>query len=159
MNNKPMGYQTTIYTPSTPGKDSRAELIARLRAESSMSLNDKIGELMHSEMELFSQALDDAATRLIRNMPTGGELSECDIRAFHNTMMDATMLLYDQYKESLIDLGEHITDEEIESKRAAMMNVVIGNMRNLIERVHAADLKYFDKVIKLCADPDADHIQ
>lgn len=159
MNNKPMGYQTTIYTPSTPGKDSRAELIARLRAESSMSLNDKIGELMHSEMELFSQALDDAATRLIRNMPTGGELSECDIRAFHNTMMDATMLLYDQYKESLIDLGEHITDEEIESKRAAMMNVVIGNMRNLIERVHDADLKYFDKVIKLCADPDADHIQ
>ena len=159
MNNKPIGYQTTTITPSTPGKDSRAELIAMLRADSSMSLNDKIGELMHSEMELFSQALDDAATRLIRNIHTGGELSECDIRAFHNTMMDATMLLYDQYKESLIALGERITNEEIESKRAAMMNVVIGNMRKLIERVHAADLKYFDKVIKLCADPDADHIQ
>ena len=159
MNNKPIGYQTTTITPSTPGKNSKAELIVKLRADSSMSLNDKIGELMHSEMELFSQALDDAATRLIRNMPTGGELSEYDIRTFHNIMMDATMLLYDQYKESLIALGEHITDEEIESKRAAMMNVVIGNMRNLIERVHAADLKYFDKVIKLCADPDADHIQ
>lgn len=159
MNNKPMGYQTTIYTPSTPGKDSRAELLARLRADSGMSLNDKIEELMYLEMNLFSQALDDAATRLIRNMPTGGELSECDIRAFHNTMMDATMLLYAQYKENLIYLGVPITDEEIESKRAAMMNVVIGNMRNLIERVHDADLKYFDKVIKLCADPDADHIQ
>lgn len=159
MNNKPMGYQTTIYTPSTPGKDSRAELIARLRAESSMSLNDKIGELMHSEMELFSQALDDAATSLIRDMPTVGELSEDDIRTFYNTMTDATMLLYSQYKENLIDLGEPITDEEIESKRAAMMNVVIGNMRNLIGRVHAADLKRFDKMIELCAEPDADHIQ
>ena len=86
-------------------------------------------------------------------------MSEYDIRVFHNTMMDATMLLYSQYKENLIDLGEPITDEEIESKRTAMMNVVIGNMRNLIGRVHAADLKYFDKVIKLCAEPDADHIQ
>ena len=159
MNNKPIGYQKTTITPSTPGKDSRAELIAMLRADSSMSLNDKIGELMHSEMELFSQALDDAATRLIRNMPTGGELSECDIRAFHNTMMDATMLLYDQYKESLIDLGEHITDEEIESKRAAMMNVAIGNVRNLIERVNDADLKSFDNIINLYAAPDADCIQ
>lgn len=159
MKNKPIGYKTTVFTPSTPGKDSRAELIARLRADSSMSLNDKIGELMHSDMALFSQALDNAATSLIRDISTGGELLENDIQAFHNTMMDATMLLYAQYKENLSALGEPITDEEIESKRAAMMNVVIGNMRNLIGRVHAADLKRFDNIIELCADPDEDHIQ
>ena len=158
MNNKPIGYQKTTITPSTPGKDSRAELIAMLRADSSMSLNDKIGELMHSEMELFSQALDDAATSLIRELK-GGELSENDIRAFHNTMTDATMLLYAQYRENLIDLGEPVTDEEIESKRAAMMNVAIGNVRNLIERVNDADLKSFDNIINLYAAPDADCIQ
>ena len=53
MNNKPIGYQTTTITPSTPGKDSIAELIARLRADSSMSLNDKIGELFFIGVEFI----------------------------------------------------------------------------------------------------------
>lgn len=88
----------------------------------------------------FNEDVNEISSRLINALSLTGEISDNEHSAFLDSLMLSTVELYDNYQEILTELATPLSDYELEQKKQAMMNIIIDEVNNLIDRVCESNL-------------------
>ena len=99
-------------------------------------LEQGISILLEPLSDQFRKEMDSMAADLVNALVSTGEISDKD----HNSFLDHLMLsvsdLYDGYQVILTGIGMPMSDQDVESRKQALINEMIDITNGMIERVH-----------------------